>query len=100
MSEGIAQSFIQGLLYGLPVLVCNTPSILEPLSLVSRYRCIEHGDTQVACKALVELARMAITREMRSAQRQAVIAKYGLKTMMHGLLTLYAAHGVRPPQGD
>lgn len=98
MSEGIAQSFIQGLYYGMPALVCRTPSILEPLRHVARHRVIDHGDHGAARAALLELsADLGRDEAAIQRQRRALAAEYGLEAMVANLLRIYALHGVRPP---
>jgi glycosyltransferase involved in cell wall biosynthesis len=95
-TEGIAQSFIQGLLYGLPLLVCRTPSILEPLSCVQTYRLIDYNDLQAACSGLTYLSDyLQRDEEKVKQQRLAISSKYGLKTMMNNLLEIYSRHGVK-----
>ena len=95
-TEGIAQSFIQGLLYGLPLLVCRTPSILEPLSCVQTYRVIDYDDLQAACSELTYLSdHLQRDEEKIKQQRQAINRKYGLQTMMNNLLEVYSRHGVK-----
>ena len=94
-TEGIAQSFIQGLLYGLPLLVCRTPSLLEPLSCVQTYKVIDYDDLQAACSGLVYLSdHLQRDEEKVKQQRQAISRKYGLQTMMSNLLEIYSFHGV------
>jgi glycosyltransferase involved in cell wall biosynthesis len=95
-TEGIAQSFIQGLLYGLPLLVCRTPSILEPLSCVQTYRLIDYDDLQAACQGLTYLREhLQRDEEKVRQQRRAISRKYGLQAMMDNLLDIYSDHGVR-----
>jgi glycosyltransferase involved in cell wall biosynthesis len=96
--EGVAQSFIQGLLYGLPLLVCRTPSILEPLAHVHTSRVIDYGNVPAAAGGLSQLADDLHRNEQKIAeQRQAIAAKYGLRAMMDNLLRLYARFGIVPP---
>ncbi len=94
-SEGISQSFIQGLLYGLPVLAVRTPSILEPLNLVQHHATVEYGDVTSAGEALVSLSNF-LQRDDQAIenQRHAVAAKYGLKAMVDNILLVYAQSGV------
>ncbi len=93
--EGISQSFIQGLLYGLPLLTCKTPSLLEPLSLVHNYRVVDYGDTEAAAKKLLELADMPPPdAEQIDRQRLAVSEIYGLEKMIRTIVELYRTHGI------
>jgi glycosyltransferase involved in cell wall biosynthesis len=98
-TEGISQSFIQGLFYGLPLLTCRTPSILEPLEFVRTYRLVDYGDIAAAKAGLLELSTQ-ITRdeEQIQQQRQAIAAKYGLKRMMENIIRIYGEHGVQIQQ--
>lgn len=95
-SEGISQSFIQGLLYGLPVLLCRVPSLLEPLDAVDAYEIIDYNDVESACKALKSLSKKSNRdKEHIAAQRRAIIKKYGLKAMMENILSIYERFGIR-----
>lgn len=97
-TEGIAQSFIQGLLYGLPLLVCRTPSLLEPLTSVRNYRLIEYDDVASAKEGLLYLS--SVPRgdgQAVEAQRRALAARYGLRAMIDNLLRIYARFGIAPP---
>ncbi len=97
--EGIAQSYIQGLLYGMPVLVCRTPSILEPLQHVHTYRLIDYEDIGAAREALAELAHHVQRDEEKiAAQRSAIGEKYGLQAMVNNLLGVYSRFGVTANQ--
>ncbi len=97
-TEGIAQSLIQGLLYGLPLLVCRTPSIVETLSSVQTYRLIDFDDQDAACSGLQFLSGFIDRDEGKIAlQRRDISEKYGLQTMMTNLLEIYSRHGVMPP---
>lgn len=93
--EGIAQSYIQGLLYGLPLLVCRTPSIMEPLPHVQTYQLIDYDDLEAARDGLMQLSHH-LDREERKIelQRGAIAAQYGLKTMIGNLLRIYSQHGI------
>ncbi len=94
-AEGIAQSFIQGLLYGMPLLVCRTPSILEPLDHVHTYELIDYNDLEAACRGLRILsARRGRDQQRLDRQRQAIAGKYGLRTMMETIVRTYGEHGV------
>jgi len=93
--EGISQSFIQGLLYGLPLLTCRTPSLMEPLAMVEKYRVVDYGDTEDAARKLLELAGDLQSDEAgMKRQRQAVTQKYGLQTMIRTIVTVYEEHGI------
>ncbi len=95
-TEGISQSFIQGLLYGIPLLTCRTPSILEPLEFVQRYRDIEYGDVDAARAGIIDLAgQMSRDDRQVDLQRQAVAEKYGLQKMIKTIVRVYEEHGVR-----
>lgn len=97
-TEGIAQSFIQGLLYGLPLLVCRNPSTLEPLSAVRRYRLIDYDDLSAACAGLTYLSAYLQRNEQQiEQQRRDIAAQYGLHTMMDNLVRLYGRYGVQVP---
>lgn len=98
--EGIAQSFIQGLLYGMPLLVCRTPSIMEPLPSVHTYRLIDYDDLDAARGALEELrGHLGRDEEQIARQRDAIAARYGLQAMTANLLRLYASFGIKAPAG-
>lgn len=95
-AEGVSQSFVQGLLYGLPLLVVRTPSILEPLQYVTNYRLIDYDDDDAACDGLRELSSLAKPeRQAVEAQRHAVSSHYGLRAMMDNILRTYDRHGVK-----
>jgi len=97
-AEGIAQSFIQGLLYGLPLLVCRTPSILEPLDHVYDYELVDYDDLQASCKGLQRLAKRLGRDERRiEQQRLSIAGKYGLQAMMETIIRSYTEHGVALP---
>jgi glycosyltransferase involved in cell wall biosynthesis len=97
-TEGISQSFIQGLLYGLPLLACRTPSILEPLEFVRRHRLVDYGDVAAARQGLLDLAgNLERDEETVRLQRQDIAAKYGLKRMVENILSVYSRHGVTLP---
>ena len=94
-TEGISQSFIQGLLYGIPLLTCKTPSVLEPLEFVHQYRTVDYGDEETASKMLVELAAHTDRNEEEVAeQRRAISAKYGLEKMVQTIIRVYGEHGI------
>jgi glycosyltransferase involved in cell wall biosynthesis len=96
-TEGISQSFIQGLLYGLPLLTCRTPSILEPLEFVRNYRLADYGDVAAAKQGLLELSAYAAAgrdEEQIQQQRMDIAAKYGLKRMIENIVRIYGEHGV------
>ncbi|HEB70928.1 MAG TPA: glycosyltransferase [Desulfobulbus sp.] len=94
-TEGISQSFIQGLLYGLPLLTCKTPSLMEPLEHVGAYRTIDYDDVEAAGRGLLELSSHLVRDEAAVArQRQAIAGKYGLKTMVETIVRVYGEHGV------
>ena len=94
-TEGISQSFIQGLLYGLPLLACRTPSILEPLGFVRRHRLVNYGDVVAARQAVLDLAtHLERDEEELRQQRQDIAGKYGLRRMMENITQVYAQHGV------
>ena len=93
--EGISQSFIQGLLYGIPLLTCRTPSLMEPLAHVRHYRTIDYGDTGAARQGLLELSAFLDRDEARiEEQRRELAAIYGLQTMIRTVLATYRQHGV------
>ncbi len=95
-TEGISQSFIQGLLYGTPLLVCRTPSILEPLEFVRTLRTIDYGDLAAATSGLLELAaHLNRDEETIQQQRRDIAGKYGLTTMMENIVRVYASYGVQ-----
>ncbi len=94
-AEGISQSFIQGLLYGLPLLVCRTPSLLEPLEHVHDYELIEYDDLRASRRGLERLAgRLHRDPDRVEQQRQAIAARYGLQRMVENLVRVYGEHGV------
>jgi glycosyltransferase involved in cell wall biosynthesis len=95
-TEGISQSFIQGLLYGLPLLTCRTPSILEPLEFVRNCRLVDYGDVEAARAGLLELAAHTVRDEEQiRLQREDIAEKYGLKRMVENIVRIYGEHGVR-----
>ncbi|MCI5146505.1 MAG: glycosyltransferase, partial [Candidatus Electrothrix sp. AR3] len=94
-TEGISQSFIQGLLYGLPLLTCRTPSILEPLEFVRHYRTVEYGDVEAGKQGLLELAaHISPDAALVSQQRQDIAGKYGLTAMMENIISIYQTYGI------
>jgi glycosyltransferase involved in cell wall biosynthesis len=94
-TEGISQSFIQGLLYGIPLLVCRTPSLLEPLEFVRQYRAVDYNDLAAAKAGLLELAEhLQRDEEMIAQQRRDIARKYGLTAMVKNILRVYAGYGV------
>jgi glycosyltransferase involved in cell wall biosynthesis len=95
-TEGISQSFIQGLLYGLPLLTCRTPSLLEPLEYVQHYRLVDYGDLPAARQGLLDLsAWIQRDEEGIERQRQALAAQYGLHSMVHNILKVYQEYGIQ-----
>ncbi len=94
-SEGISQSFIQGLLYGMPLLTCKTPSILEPLEYVHTYKTVDYGDVESARQGILALAGHLEREEQQvERQRRAIAKKYGLATMVETIVHTYGSHGV------
>lgn len=93
-TEGISQSFIQGLLYGMPLLTCRTPSIMEPLEYVRTYRDVEYGDVEAAHQGLLDLSHLPRDESQVVSQRQDIAGKYGLKKMVKTIVSVYAEHGV------
>ena len=97
-TEGVAQSFTQGLLYGIPLLTCTPPSIAEALETVTIYRGIDYNDVEAARQGLLDLSNYLERDEERaSSQRQAVAGKYGLTTMIENIVRVYRDHGVIAP---
>lgn len=98
-AEGVAQSFVQGLLYDLPLLVCRTPSILEPLELIDRYQLIDYMDLEGAAKALLHLAEQRSVRyaDVVAKRRKAIADRYGLTAMINNLTSVYRKHGIPVP---
>ena len=95
-TEGISQSFIQGLLYGIPLLTCRTPSILEPLEYVENYRAIDYDNVDAARQGLLDLSQNLVRDEETIArQRQAIAAKYGLQKMVGTIIRVYGGYGIR-----
>ncbi|HEB68396.1 MAG TPA: glycosyltransferase [Desulfobulbus sp.] len=94
-AEGISQSFIQGLLYGLPLLVCRIPSLLEPLDYVHNYELIEYDDLKASRRGLHLLAgRLQRDPRRVEEQRRAIAAQYGLRRMVQTIVRVYREHGV------
>ena len=97
-TEGISQSFIQGLLYGIPLLTCRPPSIVETLGAVHTYRDIDYGDVDAAHQGLLDLSQhLQRTEKDVLSQRKAVAEKYGLKTMVENIVRVYREYGVFIP---
>jgi len=95
-TEGISQSFIQGLLYGIPLLTCRTPSVLEPLEFVQHYKTVDYGDVENARQAIVDLSDFIERNEEQiNEQRQAISGKYGLRKMIETIVRVYGEHGIR-----
>lgn len=95
-TEGISQSFIQGLLYGIPLLTCKTPSIMEPLEHVQTYRAIDYNDIEAAKKGILELSKFLTRNEEKiELQRQAIADKYGLARMVETIVRVYEDYGVK-----
>jgi glycosyltransferase involved in cell wall biosynthesis len=96
-SEGIPQSLMQGLLYGLPLLICKTPSLVEPLQHVLRYQLIDYPDLEGARQGLTLLSDSCNQRDEEEVrrQREALITVYGVGKMMDTVLRVYAEYGVR-----
>ncbi len=94
-AEGISQSFIQGLLYGIPLLVCRIPSLLEPLEHVHTYELIDYDDIAASRQGLKRLAaRRQRDEEAIQAQRDAILMHYGLERMVDTLVRVYGEHGI------
>lgn len=94
-TEGISQSFIQGLLYGIPLLTCRTPSILEPLEHVQTFRDIDYGDIDAARQGLLDLSGFLTRDEGKvELQRKAIAGKYGLAKMVETIVNVYRDYGV------
>ncbi len=94
-TEGISQSFIQGLLYGMPLLTCRATSIMEPLKYVHTYQDISYGDVDAAHNALIELSGHLDRDEKQiTTQRIAIAGKYGLKKMVENIISIYKEYGV------
>ncbi len=94
-AEGVSQSFIQGLLYGIPLLVCRTPSLLEPLEYVNNYELIDYDDLDASRRGLEHLAtRQRPDGNGMETQRNAVLARYGLEKMIRTIVGVYGEHGV------
>jgi glycosyltransferase involved in cell wall biosynthesis len=94
-TEGISQSFIQGLLYGIPLLVCRTPSLLEPLEFVKKYRAVDYNDLAAAKVGLLELTEhLRRNEEEIQQQRQDIARKYGLNSMVKNILRVYSGYGI------
>ena len=97
-TEGISQAFIQGLLYGIPLLVCRTPSLLEPLEHVHTFILIDYNDQEAACQGLLQLAKhIGRDETMVERQRAALLPHYGLHAMITNILHIYGKHGICPP---
>jgi glycosyltransferase involved in cell wall biosynthesis len=95
-TEGISQSFIQGLLYGIPLLACRIPSILEPLEHVPLHRVIDYGDVDAARREILALSdHLERDEQQVAAQRQAIADKYGLTRMVKTITGIYREHGVQ-----
>jgi len=99
--EGISQSFIQGLLYGLPLLTCGTPSLMEPLEHVRKYKVIDYDNLEAARQGLLDLAQdLHRDEEQITLQRQEISEKYGLQKMIKTIIRVYGEHGIRLSRHD
>jgi len=101
-TEGISQSFIQGLLYGIPLLACRTPSLMEPLQFVRNHLTIDYDDLEGAKKGLLELSNSLNRDELQiTKQRKDIAGKYGLAAMVDNIIRVYGEHGIisQKPEG-
>ncbi len=97
-AEGVAQSLIQSLLNGLPVLACRIPSTMEVLKEIEACRLIDYDDVAAACAGLSDLA--ALPRrdpQGMEAQWRTIAGQYGLQNMVSKLLAAYARFGIKAP---
>lgn len=95
-TEGVAQSLVQGLLYGLPLLACSTPSILETLPCVQIYKVIDFNDLDASRLGLIYLSDYIEHDERRTGfQREKLIKKYGLQGMMDNLVEIYSQYNIK-----
>lgn len=94
-TEGISQSFIQGLLYGIPLLVCRTPSLLEPLEFVKQYQSVDYNDLAASKAGLLKLSEhLRRNEEDIQQQRQDIAGKYGLTAMVENIIRVYSGYGI------
>lgn len=94
--EGISQSFIQGLLYGIPLLTCRSPSLMEPLEFIDNYATVSYDDLQEAKKCLLKLSDSLSRDELQiERQRKDIAGKYGLNAMVDNIIRVYGEYGVK-----
>jgi glycosyltransferase involved in cell wall biosynthesis len=98
-AEGVAQSLVQGLLNGLPVLACRIPSTEEVLKKIAAYQLVDYGDIPAACKGIFRLASSP-GRDLHQAEQQwqTIAEQYGLRHMIKILLNTYARFDIFPPE--
>lgn len=95
-TEGVAQSLIQGLLCGLPLLACRTPSIHETLSCLQTYKVIDYDDIDASCSALNYLSKyIGHDADIINDSREKLIKRYSINKMMTNLLEIYSRHGIK-----
>jgi glycosyltransferase involved in cell wall biosynthesis len=95
-TEGISQSFVQGLLCGIPLLTTRSPSLMEPLGLVDKFVTVHYDDIEGAKKGLLKLAGGLDRDEMQiDKQREGIAGKYGLRAMVKNIIRVYGEHGIR-----
>ena len=100
-AEGVAQSLVQSLLNGLPVLACRIPSTVEVLKKVEVYQLVDYGDIPAACKGIFKLASSPGRDPQQAEQQWHIIAgQYGLQHMIKTLLDTYARFDIFPPDHD
>lgn len=95
-TEGVAQSLIQGLLCGLPLLACHNPSLSETLPCLQTYEVIDYNDVDASSSALHRLSNNIGNGEQRADfNRNDLIAKYSIRTMMTNLREIYSRYGIK-----
>ncbi|MCI5133213.1 MAG: hypothetical protein D3904_17285, partial [Candidatus Electrothrix sp. EH2] len=79
-----------------PLLVCRTPSLLEPLEFVRHYRMVDYNDLPAAKAGLLDLSEYLQRDEtMIERQRQNIARKYGLRAMIENILRVYAEYDIK-----
>lgn len=91
-SEGIPQSMLEAMAYGLPVVVSNVGGIPEVVRDGREGRIIRPGDVDGLCAALRGLIEsVALREQMGTAARRRIEAHYTVEEYMRQLQQLYGS---------